>query len=228
MRKRLFISTKLSGKLKGITGITTYFGACEFCKKMQKDKKCVCQFCYARDIEKRNWKDAIEHYKDNTNILSEHMYRSDIPNLMYDNAGTNLVRFDTHGEIPNLECLINFYKIARANYRFRFALWTKRVDLLIEAAQKGIITPKNVCIVVSSVKLNEPISQTVLDWMLEAGVYVDTVFTVYTDKYIAEHGIDINCGERNCAQCLKCYTHHNNIKFINERLKGVNQKELDI
>lgn len=228
MMNKLFISTKLSGKLKGITGITTYFGACAFCKAMQKDKKCVCQFCYAKDIEKRNWKDAIEHYNENTKILMEHMYRSELPNLMYDNAGTNLVRFDTHGEVPNLECLINYFKIARANPRFRFALWTKRTDLLIEAAQKGIITPKNVCIVVSSIRLNEPISQDMLDKLQKAGVFVDTVFTVYTDKYISENNIEINCGTRDCAKCLKCYTHYKEIKFISERLKGVNQKELDI
>ena len=229
MRSKLFISTNLSGKLKGITGITTYHGSCEFCKKMQKDEKNVCRFCYAKDIDKRHWTDAIEHYKENTKKLSEHMYRSELPNLMYDNAGTNLVRFDTHGEVPNLECLINFFKIARSNYRFRFALWTKRIDLLIEAAESGIITPKNVCIVVSSIRLNEPISNEMLDKLQKAGVFVDTVFTVYTDKYISEHNIEINCGDRDCAKCLKCYTHHyKQIKFINERLKGVNQKELDI
>lgn len=229
MRSKLFISTNLGGKLKGITGITTYHGSCEFCKKMQKDEKNVCRFCYAKDIDKRNWTNAIENYKENTKKLSEHMYRSELPNLMYDNAGTNLVRFDTHGEVPNLECLINFLKIARANYRFRFALWTKRTDLLIEAAEKGIITPKNVCIVVSSIRLNEPISQDMLDKLQKAGVFVDTVFTVYTDKYIAENNIKITCGDRDCAKCLKCYTHHyKQIKFINERLKGVNQKELDI
>lgn len=228
MRSKLFISTNLSGKLKGITGITTYFGACAFCNKMQKDEKNVCRFCYAKDIEKRNWIDTIDHYKDNTKILSEHMYRSDIPNLMFNNSGTNLVRYDTHGEVPNLECLINYFKIARANPRFRFALWTKRTDLLIEASNKGIITPKNVCIVVSSIKLNEPISQDMLDRLQESGVFVDTVFTVYTDKYIAENNIEINCGTRDCAKCLKCYTHHKEIKFISERLKGVNQKELDI
>lgn len=228
MRSKLFISTKLGGKLKGITGITTHYGECEFCKKMQKDKKNVCKFCYAKDIDKRNWIDAIAHYKENTKILSEHMYRSDIPNLMFDNAGTNIVRYDTHGEMPNLECFINFCKIARANYRFRFALWTKRTDLLIEAAEKGIITPKNVCIVVSSIKLNESISQEMLDKLQKAGVHVDTVFTVYSDKYIKEHDIKINCGNRRCSQCMKCYTHHNKqIKYINERLKGVNQDKLN-
>ena len=91
MRSKLFISTNLSGKLKGITGITTYHGSCEFCKKMQKDEKNVCRFCYAKYIDKRNWTNAIENYKENTKKLSEHMYRSELPNLMYDNAGTNLV-----------------------------------------------------------------------------------------------------------------------------------------
>ena len=155
------------------------------------------------------------------------MYRSEIPNLIYNHAGTNLARFDTHGEMPNLECLVNFCKIARANSMFRFALWTKRIDLLIESAEKGIIIPKNICLVVSSYNINEELPKEQIERLQKAGVHIDTIFTVYSDKYIKEHDIKINCGNRKCAQCMKCYTHHKQIKYINERLKGVNQDKLD-
>ena len=64
-------------------------------------------------------------------------------------------------------------------------------------------------IVQSSVLLNQETTP--------ANEYIDKVFTVY-DKQHAEN-VNINCGGRKCAECLRCYTKSDEIEYIAELLK---------
>ena len=140
----LFVSKDLSGKMEGITGITTSCRTCQFCKVQWKflqehpelAELHICSHCYAYRAS-GNKRSCWDHYDRNTVILAGNMHRSDLPNLTFNNAGSPYARFNTHGEIPNEKCLINFYKIARRNPNFRFALWTKRWGLLYNLAERG-------------------------------------------------------------------------------------------
>ena len=222
----MFVSTRLTGKLEGIAGVTTSCLECEYCKTMQKSaekhpeimKGSVCTYCYARKASKRKFK-CWALYKENTANLSEYIPDDELPDLRWNNAGTPLCRFNTHGELVNLANLDNYYRIARKNPYFTFALWTKRWDLIRDGALSGIRPPENLTIVLSSLLLNRPLDDSPVEMLKVHGIHVDTVFTVYTKEYIEEHGVDINCGGRKCADCRLCYGHHDETMYIREELK---------
>ena len=224
---KLFVSTRLTAKLEGVTGITTSCRKCKFCRVQWKfleehpelAESHICSHCYAYRTAENGWS-CWDNYDRNTVILAGNMHRSDLPNLTFNNAGSPFARFNTHGEIPNEKCLINFYKIARRNPNFRFALWTKRWGLLYNLAKRsGIRPPRNLTIVISSPLLGVDVSRKSLDMLESVGVHPDVVFTVHTKEDIEQNGVKINCGKRKCVECKKCYRHHSETIYVREELK---------
>ena len=70
--------------------------------------------------------------------------------------------------------------------------------------------PDNLIIIRSSMFINKAVKPGY--W------FVDKTFTVYDKEYIKANQVDINCGARDCINCLKCYT-HNDKREIREKLK---------
>ena len=67
-------------------------------------------------------------------------------------------RFNSHGELINLIHLENYNNIALKNPHCTFTLWTKRFDLIkkfFDNNQK----PKNLILIYSNSKLNNPIKK---------------------------------------------------------------------
>jgi len=97
----------------------------------------------------------------------------------------------------------NYFNICTVNPSVTFALWTKNPGIIAKAIKNGAVKPENIVIILSSPMLNESFNFTFVSRVFP---FVDKVFTVYDKKTIAEQGININCGSRDCATCRRCYS----------------------
>ena len=120
-------------------------------------------------------------------------------------------RFESFSDLQNLNHLQNLYRIARANPKTQFALWTKNLKLIQEEK-----CPKNVNIILSSPFLNDTsIGQIMIDRVkAKTGCKHVKVFSVYDEEHIQNQ----NC-EKHCITCLKCYRAKDKNQFIVEHLK---------
>lgn len=201
--------TNHSGKLKGMKSIGTCCVNNKFCLARQKDKDGVCCHCYANTYMKMR-KSLKEHLIKNGEILkSKILQGNEIPvtnDLIY--------RFEAFGDLENETQLINYVNICNRNPYTKFGLWTKNYAICDRVFnKKGIAKPENLSLIVSSLKMNEPIE---LD--MERYWFVDHVFTVYDKNYIKVNDVGINCGAKSCLVCQTCY-HRNTEFYVNEKLK---------
>lgn len=192
----LHLTVHQSGKLMNITSINTSSLINEFCNKMgcrefcRKDRKrkTICEYCYAEKNEKLR-KQLEKCLINNTKMLTEKILTDDeIPFL--NNA---FVRFHSFGELINDIHMHNFYNIAKKNEQTKFCLMTKRPELVVKYPKL-----KNVVYILSSPIINKKTDSEYLD-------YFDKTFTVYTEEYIKENKIKINCHGLSCINCQKCY-----------------------
>ena len=194
--------THHKGKLQGIQSINTNSLTNPFCKAMSKNRKNVCSKCYSNRLISFR-KELGASLERNSILLSEKaLKREQIPKI-------NALYFRLHsfGELINKVHFENFMRIASANPKTTFALWSKRIDL-IQNTRFDI--PPNMIIIYSNPILNE--------YMKKPPMSFDKVFSVFTAEYALENNININCGARNCLGCLNCYE-FNHIGIINEVLK---------
>lgn len=201
---KLHITTNHSGKMKGMMSLSTSCKTNPYCEQHSKVEGSICQKCYAQR-QMKMYKNMSECFDRNAEILTKEILKEeDLPllNVLY-------FRFESFGDIMNETQVINYFNICKKNPEVHFALWTKNPHLIANVADQK---PDNLVILASSLYINKP-----LDWRGTFS-FVDKIFTVYDKETIEKEGIDINCGARNCLQCHKCYQ-HNEIKYINERLK---------
>lgn len=204
------VSTQMTGKMGGIDTLSTPCWVNEKCKWRKRScKGSVCQHCFASRIEYRD--NLKRNLEGNYSILSSELLTEEDARVIRFN--TFLGRFEAFGDIGSEVHARNYIRIARANPQTRFAVWTKNIYLWIKALRiEG--KPENLSVVDSSLYLNKP---AIDDAIRE---YVDHVFTVYTEDYRKEHPeLEINCGERHCAACQRCYSQTDEIDYINEKLK---------
>ena len=193
----LKIST-MTGKLAGLKAINTSPLANSYCKRMSRTSA-VCSKCYSIRMVSTYRKNCNPAWERNGTQLSKPVAFWELPKFK-DGA---VVRYNGHGELLNLLHAINLFKIAYTSPRAKFSLFTKRFRL-VQNAIDILGKPKNLQLVYSSPKLNKK---------SKLPKYFDRVFTVY------DHDCeDINCGTRNCINCMVCYT-DNGIIAVNERLK---------
>ena len=193
-----------SAKMEGMVSFSTSTETNSFCNKMRCIDGSICQKCFAHRMSLRLGSKFIDKYKNNDWIKTYILQDDEIPflNVAY-------FRFEAFGELETETQLNNYLTIARKNPHCRFALWTKRVDLLKNLGCK----PKNVNIIVSSPMTNKQVDLDALPSV------VDGVFTVYDKKFAADHDVKINCGGKKCINCLKCYKKHSKKIIVNELVK---------
>ena len=90
---------------------------------------------------------------------------------------------------------INYFRLAAANPRTNFALWTKNPGI-VRQALKTESKPENLVILLSSATIGKKEDASRFD-------FVDKTFTVYRKDQMSES--EINCGSRNCLECQRCY-----------------------
>jgi hypothetical protein len=196
-------TSKMTGKLTGIVGISTNPLVNTFCKSMQNVDGAICQHCYSCRMLLSSRKSAITAWTANTVALSD----GDLPDECLPTIpdGSH-VRFNPHGEITSEAMVRNFYRIARRNPTSKFVLFTKRYELVRRCADEK---PSNVALVASTFHVDAPVEK------IPDGF--DTAFNVFTPDYVDSHDVKINCPLR-CNDCKKCWSTDGG-QMINERLK---------
>ena len=210
-------TTEHTGKMKRVFSVSTDINSNPFCQARQMMIGCICHSCYAErmlDDTKGVFRTANKAFKQNGEILCSRLLDdSEIPTI--DAKRHPIFRFQAFADIRNVTEVLNYLKMARKNPKVRFALWTKNIGIVAQAL-KIVPKPKNVQIVLSSLKVNEDDT-----FLVERFPFVDKVFTVYDDAHIAQ-GVDINCGARSCFGCQRCYKPNPkgvSLMQVRERLK---------
>lgn len=192
--------SRMSGKLKGISGINSNPLTNPYCQASSKKCDLVCSKCYSRKMLQTFRSNAVPAFERNNKLLSSQGLTDDqIPRIKYD-----VVRFNAHGELINTQHLLNLFRIAKKYPKKQFTLWTKRSKLVQKQLDKK---PDNVILIYSNPVLNN---------IVQAPKGFDKVFNV-VEK---DRGFDsmVNCGARSCAECMLCYT-HNDVSIVVEHLK---------
>ena len=222
-RKRIIIGWLFcfnhTNKMEGIASISTSVHCNKFCAaRVNNCPGTVCRACFAdrqlnfytaqaKKLEKA-------HYFLNNCELSE----KDIPTI--DAQKFPFFRFEAFGDIETAQCFTNYCTIARTNKKVNFTLWTKNPGIVQQAINSGVKIPSNLRIGLSSLYLNRPETEKANKYP-----FVKFLFTVYTEDYIKQHNVNINCGARSCRTCGKCYKKslnrygNGNALIINEKLK---------
>ena len=203
----LHITFKHTGKMEGMQSLSTACIKNEICKARAAVPGSICQKCYAaRQLAYQGTtRKALEK---NSELLSRPLKKEEIPKI-----NASVFRFEAFGDLSSTTQFENYCKIAAANKKTRFALWTKNAGIIKQAINQGVKKPGNLIIIYSSPMLNSPSTKAFEIWP-----FIDKVFTVFDKNTIAENGVIINCGARNCFECGKCYSKRT-AQYINEILK---------
>ena len=189
--------TQGKGKLANIISINTPTTTNPFCQSMQKTDS-VCKSCYAQRYEKLR-PNIVTAFERNLFLSERELLPLEIPTISDD-----IARFASYGELINMMHFINLLRIALANPRTVFTLWTKRYRI-VQRVLKHMDKPDNLILIYSSPVVGKVSA-------LPKGF--DKVFTAFargTDT------ADINC-HGACKDCRLCYS-HNNTTLINEIIK---------
>jgi hypothetical protein len=218
----LHITEKHTGKMDGLGSLSTHPLQNEQCLQNRLIEGSVCQKCFAvaQTLRYKNQSNTLEN---NTAILtSEILPLEQLPrlNFMY-------FRFESFGDIANEIHFINYINICNLNPQTNFAIWSKNPQIMdIVFNDMQIEKPKNLNIVISSLFLNLKYNLDALHYSKRYW-FIDKIFTVYNADFAIENKTEINCGNKKCMDCLKCYTKNDTI-YINEVLKNEQNKYYSI
>ena len=193
----------MTGKMEGITCLSTSNLCNPFCAARKDRKDMICSRCYA-DASCKNYKGLRDNMARNTEILTTNLFDTfPVINAM-------IFRLEAFGDLVNCTQARNYLRLCKANPGVRFALWTKNPGILAQAIKlEG--KPENLVCILSSAKFNETCDAS--RWS-----FIDKTFTVYDKATIAAQNVAINGGSRNCLACQRCY-HKNTETNIREQLK---------
>jgi len=202
--------SKMSGKLGGILAINTSPLDNPFCNRMATESPpdTICRQCYSRTMLQEHRRNARPAWVLNGIILSETTLSGvTIPRF----KPGSIVRFNGHGELLNRRHAENLIRIALRNPGSRFALWTKRYDLVQEALWAMGGKPLNLTLIYSNPRLVSDVSE------IQAAppLRFDGVFNVAKKEAL----VPVNCGKRKCLDCMACYGGEKGLFCIVERLK---------
>lgn len=194
------VTDDFTGKMEGMTGISTLVKLNPFCKLNQCNNESVCSHCYAEQLRKSvAYKMAL-----NTYVLCTYEFTFEqIPfmNCLF-------FRFESFADILNDTQVINYMNIAKKNSHVHKAIWTKQPQKLHKVIINRFngIKSENLSIVVSSIKMNCIDTTIKGKYMLPGNIdMVDHVFTVFNAKYAIENNIAIHCINNKCIACKRCY-----------------------
>jgi|TARA_R110000803_G_scaffold63709_1_gene124418 hypothetical protein len=205
MQSAVHIS-KMTGKLDGFKAISTNTRTNKFCLKMNEAKKeTICTHCYSHTMLKGFRKNMAPALQRNSDLLSSRMLaRSEIPIIL-----EAFFRFSAHGELINMQHLINLVEIAVYNPHCTFSLWTKRKDFIKRLFDyQGLKKPANLILIYSNPKIGSIIK--------DMPKYFDKTFNNVLENEFTD---DQNCTGQQCKNCLLCYK-HNTTNIIVEKVKA--------
>ena len=207
--------TTHGGKLTGINSLSTLKTHNNLCIKNGKNKRSVCFHCYVNKY--------LKYYSQLEYTLLYNTLILKYTNLSKYNTpliNANIFRLESFSDLQNKQHLKNLIKIVKYNNTCLFSLWTKNYEIIKDYIKQEN-TPKNLNIIISSFYLNKAVSNGFINLLKS---YNHTrknqikTFTVYTQDFIKENNIKINCGARSCLKCGLCYS-RKNVSELNEILK---------
>ena len=208
--KLLSVSQGLTGKMAGMSAITSSMLCNEHCQKLSKITGSVCEKCYTKKY--LSCRPSVEKcYEDNTKLLTE----SIIPMKQLPFVNAAMCRLETFGDIVNATHLQNYINLIKKNNHCMFSLFTKNYTVVFNYFKEHK-QPKNLSIVISSLLLNEPFNISKIKDLELANL---KIFTVYTKAYANKNGVIINCGRNRCIDCRRCYTKNKTPIYVSELLK---------
>ena len=209
---KMFTEHGKDTKLHDILSLSTSPLSNPLCVGRHSIRGAICEKCYSFTYNKMR-KPLREKLYKNTEILTTAI----IPLELIPRLNVLYFRIESFGDLQNETQAINYLNLIIANPKTNFGWWTKNPGFIKKAMKTlGLVNkPQNVQIVFSSCLINHEIK---LETVQRAFPFVDKVFTVYDKHYIAENGTVINCGARDCINCLKCYE-NNGVAQIAEKLK---------
>lgn len=197
-------NANMSGKMAGITCLSTSVLCNPFCAARREKEGCICSRCYAASTCSRY--SALEkNMKRNSELLTTKLF--DVDELPIINA--QIFRFEAFGDLINSTQCRNYFRLAKRNPGVRFALWTKNPGIVQQAIDAGEAKPENLVILLSSAMIGQRADAS--RW-----AFIDKTFTVYAKDQMEDVGI--NCGSRACLTCQRCYR-KDTTDDIRERLK---------
>lgn len=204
----LHYCTNHTGKMNGLHSLSTSVAVNPYCIKRQANGYSICAHCFSASMMKQ-YKALNEATTRNAEILTASVLPVEVLPLI----PSRYFRFESFGDLINVNQVINYFNIARKNPDTLCALWTKNPHIVAKAIAAGHDKPANLQIVLSSPLINKPIKATKY-------AFIDKVFTVY-DKEGAK-AVNINCGARSCLACGRCYRPNPEgvaLLYVNELLK---------
>ena len=209
----VLVSDNMSGKMSGIPSISTSVLENPICQKRRSQENSICKKCFAASTAAR-YSSLAKNLSSNLELLTGEILPDDvlprfIPEL------SNIVRFESFGDLANVNQAINYLNIARVNPGVKFAIWTKNIGFLAKAVEM-VGKPENIRVIYSSPIVNQAIDVEKTQRSFPA---IDAVFTVYDKKHVSENNTEINCGAKSCITCRNCYDRPDFYADIREQLK---------
>jgi len=196
--------SNMTGKLEGFKAINTNTLSNPYCQKMYScgSDDIICTKCYSVEMLETFRKGCIPAWERNSKALSEGI----IPPHLLPTFLEAFVRFSGHGELINMTHLENLHNIALHNAHTKFALWTKRKDL-INKFYANNDKPENLILIFSNPKIDAVLNN--------PPKHFDRTFNnVSPDSETAQ-----NCTGQKCKDCLLCYIPNNGVSQIVEAVK---------
>lgn len=208
--------TTLTGKLKDFYSISTSVLMNNICQARAKNPDSICHDCYAASGASR-YSGLAQALESNFIILNTWLLSEQALATLALPTTNGFFRIESHGDVASLTCARNYVRIIKTHPWIRFGVWTKNFGYWVRAFELEGGKPENMSFIVSSDKKDKKVNlpENVLK-------YTDHVFTVYRPETIEKENIKINCGAKNCNDCVKagvrCY-HKDGTFEINEKLK---------
>lgn len=197
--------TEHQGKMTLIPSMSTSKKLNEHCQKMScsSNPDCICTHCYA-DRTLAMYPVLEKSLENNTAILTRELTFAEIKEIAKFFLNTAIARFESFGDLNNEIQLLNYIRIARAAKYTKFALFTKRYDIVGQYFKSGKRFPDNVTLILSSPLIDHVLHESFVTEFKNYHRRVIT-FTVTRDKTNPA----INCGKRRCVECRNCYDARN-------------------
>ena len=211
--------SKLNGKLQDFQAISVNTLSNDFCQAMHNIKRddVICRKCYSfATLESKRFGSNLEKaLQRNSDLLYKPLDKNCLPFI---NAA--YFRFHAHGELINHVHFKNLILIAKHNPHCKFALWTKRKDIVNlvkrDMKQNSDEFPNNLILVWSN-----PIVDSVHFQTPEGFDYVFNNVTNdhYVNNFDSYYKYHQPCTGQKCKDCLNCYDFNNNPCVI-EKVKN--------
>ena len=209
---KYMVSNDMTEKMENIPALSTSCKLNPNCALNKRIHGSICEKCYAENVR---YSAAVKNAFNTLVLCTIVLPFEALPKMNY-----SIFRFEAFSDLFNEIHAQNFINIALKNPRIHFGLWTKRPQLLHKTIWKYYhgIKPKNISVVVSSLFINETADIKGKYLLSDNTDMVNHVFTVYTAAYALEHNINIQCGNKKCWNCEKCYLTDTEF-YINEIVK---------